>query len=217
MPCARCGDSVCVMRAQQMTWLSPYHALKQLRSGDAMLTGFGLVVQRSWECNDAVAEDIVVAAANSPTNRTLRILKLTQQHLTQVPSCMHLVVDLEELDLSFNSMQHVSASLGSLDQLRVLNLGSNRLKSLPDELGKLSNLMQLWISSNNLTTLPSTFSNLRKLVDLNAACASTCVWCLCVCDSRDMQLTGSVMTGQQRRRESCSDIPILLSSTYTTI
>lgn len=59
-------------------------------------------------------------------------LDLSELDLTQFPSSLGQLTQLQELDLSQNQLTTLSDSLGHLTQLRKLNLFSNQLTTLPD-------------------------------------------------------------------------------------
>lgn len=71
--------------------------------------------------------------------------------------------NLRLLDVSHNSLQHVSAELGACQQLRVLDLGKNKLESFPDVILKLPQLRTLLLYSNSIPILPENWDHLPYL------------------------------------------------------
>jgi internalin A len=75
-----------------------------------------------------------------------------------------------ELDLSSLGLTEMPSSLFKLKQLQELNLRNNQLREVPAELGKLKQLDVLWLGGNHLHKVPFALSELRKLqlIDLSA-------------------------------------------------
>ena len=94
-------------------------------------------------------------------------LDLSELDLTQFPSSLGQLTQLQELDLSQNQLTTLSDSLGHLTQLRKLNLFSNQLTTLPDWLGQLTQLQELDLGQNQLTTLPHSLGQLTQLQTLD--------------------------------------------------
>lgn len=78
-------------------------------------------------------------------------------------------VQLEELDVSRNSIARLPSSVGLCRRLSVLNLSSNRLSFLPDEMGNLHRLARLILSSNRLRAFPPALLDCRNLQDLDVS------------------------------------------------
>lgn len=76
-------------------------------------------------------------------------------------------VPLKNLDLSSNSLTHISPKIENLLTLTVLQLHDNALVSLPPEIGKLEKLVRLNISHNKLSVLPIDLFSLPELRHLN--------------------------------------------------
>ena len=120
--------------------------------------------------DDAVAQEVIAAAAGYKMKRTLRVLYLADKQLTVVGDDVARLTDLQELWLEGNALTRVPARLDRLVALRVLILAGNRLETLPDAVGKLTDLQQLWLDNNRLTQLPATFTKLTSLVELRLGC-----------------------------------------------
>ncbi|KAH8251819.1 hypothetical protein KR038_008993 [Drosophila bunnanda] len=77
-------------------------------------------------------------------------------------------VPLTNLDLSSNTLTHISPKIANLQQsLTVLTLHDNALVELPPEIGKLEKLMRLNVSHNKLKQLPRETYSLPELRHLN--------------------------------------------------
>lgn len=76
-------------------------------------------------------------------------------------------VPLNNLDLSSNSLSHISPKIENLLTLTVLQLHDNALVALPPEIGKLEKLVRLNLSHNKLSQLPSELFSLPDLRHLN--------------------------------------------------
>ncbi|XP_017035690.1 leucine-rich repeat-containing protein 40 isoform X2 [Drosophila kikkawai] len=77
-------------------------------------------------------------------------------------------VPLTNLDLSSNTLTHLSPKIANLQQsLTVLTLHDNALVELPPEIGKLEKLMRLNVSHNKLSQLPRETYSLPELRHLN--------------------------------------------------
>lgn len=76
-------------------------------------------------------------------------------------------VPLNNLDLSSNSLSHISPKIENLLTLTVLQLHDNALVALPPEIGKLEKLVRLNLSHNKLSQLPSELFSLPDLRNLN--------------------------------------------------
>ncbi|XP_016969731.2 leucine-rich repeat-containing protein 40 isoform X4 [Drosophila rhopaloa] len=76
-------------------------------------------------------------------------------------------VPLNNLDLSSNTLTHISPKIENLQSLTVLTLHDNALVKLPPEIGKLEKLMRLNVSHNKLSQLPREIYSLPELRHLN--------------------------------------------------
>ncbi len=100
-----------------------------------------------------------------PTDTTTHgVLNLSGQGLTKAPSYIFARTDIEELNLSNNSLDgSLQAEVRHLQNLKVLNLSNNKFTGVPAEVGQLKNLEVLDLSNNQLTGLPYELGNLSKL------------------------------------------------------
>ncbi|XP_017047064.1 leucine-rich repeat-containing protein 40 isoform X5 [Drosophila ficusphila] len=76
-------------------------------------------------------------------------------------------VPLNNLDLSSNTLTHISPKIENLQSLTVLTLHDNALVELPPEIGKLEKLIRLNVSHNKLSQLPREIYSLPELRHLN--------------------------------------------------
>ncbi|KAH8382664.1 hypothetical protein KR009_004680 [Drosophila setifemur] len=76
-------------------------------------------------------------------------------------------VPLNNLDLSSNTLTHLSPKIENLQSLTVLTVGDNALVELPSEISKLEKLMRLNVSHNKLSELPRGLYSLPELRHLN--------------------------------------------------
>ena len=65
-----------------------------------------------------------------------------------------LVLELEELDLSYNKLTYLPPSIGKLSKLKKLNLSGNRISYLPKEFENLVELKSLDMSGNPIENVP---------------------------------------------------------------
>jgi len=78
------------------------------------------------------------------------------------------LVNLEELDIQYNNLDHLSLNSGSFPRLCSLKLNYNKIPpSHLVELGNLQNLQILEIAANDFCTLPSSLSYLTTLTEIN--------------------------------------------------
>jgi len=61
----------------------------------------------------------------------------------------------KSLDLSELELSNVPTSVWELSQIEELNLGANRIAAIPDALGQLSNLRELVLLNNRIAAIPN--------------------------------------------------------------
>uniref|UniRef100_A0A6U4WLV8 Disease resistance R13L4/SHOC-2-like LRR domain-containing protein n=1 Tax=Hemiselmis andersenii TaxID=464988 RepID=A0A6U4WLV8_HEMAN len=121
----------------------------------------------------------------------MNMLDLRLKKLTSLPWDLAVLSNLQELDLSMNSFQHipdqctwkdghlatsltklsinqnivnnVPPEIGEMKRLKVLCCYDNRITSVPDTMHQMSSLTQLSIYNNALTSLPETFCQIPQL------------------------------------------------------
>lgn len=74
--------------------------------------------------------------------------------------------EVEELDLSWNTMRKLSSEIGLLTNLKKLDLSSNHLTTLPTEISKLTKLEILILKNNELSELLPEIKYLQNLKEL---------------------------------------------------
>jgi len=117
----------------------------------------------------------IFAPTNNPNGNTIsvsgnRTLNLSNQGLTSIPSYVFNQTNLEELNVSYNSLTgSIQSQIGQLKNLKVLNASYNKMTGVPAEVGQLKNLEVLDLSYNQLTGLPNELGNLINLKTLNLA------------------------------------------------
>lgn len=118
-------------------------------------------------------------------NPSVKVMDLSEQGLTEVPSWIGSLANLETLNLDRNQLKCLPAAIGNLQNLEELSLIGNDLIGLPDEIGNLKNLKSLDLgcsfvysvrsryqfdnppNCNELSILPSTIGQLDNLEVLN--------------------------------------------------
>lgn len=108
--------------------------------------------------------------SNIPTSldslTNLQDVDLSQNNLPRVPDALYTLPNLKRLNLSENCIIDVSSDIGDLwKNLVTLNLSRNKLKALPATLCKLSKLRRLYINDNqfDFDGIPSGIGKLYSL------------------------------------------------------
>ncbi len=97
-----------------------------------------------------------------------KILNLSNQGLTSIPSYVFNRADLEELNVSHNSLTGaIQSQIGKLKNLKIIDASYNQMTGVPAEVGQLQKLQILDLSYNQLTGLPYELGNLSNLKTLN--------------------------------------------------
>ncbi len=99
--------------------------------------------------------------------RKLRVLRIIENNLSDLPEFVRNWTMLEELNVAGNQIVRLPRGIKDLKLLRSLDLHANKLTLLPDEIGDLPSLTELVLSYNYLQALPSSIGNLRELVSLH--------------------------------------------------
>lgn len=118
-------------------------------------------------------------------NPSVKVMDLSEQGLTEVPSWIGNLANLKTLNLDRNQLKCLPEAIGNLQNLEELSLVGNDLIGLPDEIGNLTNLKSLDLgcsfvysvssryqfnnppNCNELSTLPATIGQLDNLEVLN--------------------------------------------------
>jgi internalin A len=87
--------------------------------------------------------------------------------LTNLPSKIGEISNLEELSVHNNQLMVLPAEIGRLTKLTMLDLNDNRLTSLPAEIGQLNNLRILDLGRNDSLSLPPEIrgKRCRKIIE----------------------------------------------------
>ncbi|XP_015109989.1 leucine-rich repeat-containing protein 7 [Diachasma alloeum] len=96
----------------------------------------------------------------------LRVLNLSDNFLSTLPSVISLLIHLEDLDLSKNRLSTTPDVILTFRSLKKLSLRDNLLTELPD-LEVLEHLEQLDVSKNSLVSLPASLASLTRLKQLD--------------------------------------------------
>jgi len=94
-------------------------------------------------------------------------LDLSENQLTELPTELGELTQLQELDLAGNQLTGMPSWLGKLRRLRRLDLRNNQFAEAPKELWKLKQLQKLNLTENELTELPAKLGRLRQLQQLH--------------------------------------------------
>lgn len=86
--------------------------------------------------------------------RSLTVLNLNNNAITNLPSDISKLISLEKLSLDGNHLRTLPIELCALKNLLELRIANNRLERLPLELGFLSRLEELHVPLNKLRELP---------------------------------------------------------------
>ncbi|EFA79149.1 villin [Heterostelium album PN500] len=97
---------------------------------------------------------------------TLEDLDLSYNSLQLLSDELYHVVNLKKLNISFNQLQSIGANIALLKQLKVLNLSNNQLVAIPKEIGQSLSLQIINISFNKLEALPKEIGLLNQLTKL---------------------------------------------------
>lgn len=85
----------------------------------------------------------------------------------EIPKHIHLLKNLQFLDLSGLGLTVLPDEICSLSSLSILILRGNNLNSLPNKFSDLENLQVLDLSRNHWNGFPTQIKNLKKLTCLN--------------------------------------------------
>ncbi len=96
-----------------------------------------------------------------------KLLNLSQNQLTTLPSEICRLTNLQQLNLNNNRLTTLPAEIGNLTNLQELYLYENQLTTLPAKIVNLTNLQQFNLGGNRLTTLPAKIVNLTNLQQFN--------------------------------------------------
>lgn len=95
-------------------------------------------------------------------------LKLGHNKISDLPSDIFQLKNLQHLALEYNNLDRFPDSLKNLSQLITLNISHNPIRDLTKDIGCLTSLEILWCNSCCLTYLPEEIGNLTNLETLGA-------------------------------------------------
>lgn len=103
-------------------------------------------------------------------NLPIEFLNLQYNHLTKLPASIQLVETLEDLNLTGNNLTDTKTytHLSKLTKLRSLWLNNNNLDVLPKTISQLKQLCNLYFEHNNLTDLPDGFKKMKRVWVIHA-------------------------------------------------
>jgi internalin A len=84
--------------------------------------------------------------------------------LTNLPTEIGQLTNLQSLDLKVNQLTSLPAEIGQLTKLRSLDLSNNQLTGLPAGIGRLSNLQSLNLEGNQLPKLPPEIQGVQSIL-----------------------------------------------------
>ncbi len=99
--------------------------------------------------------------------KQLELLELAGNEIERLPDWLCELHRLEELSVEGNQLGQLPVSLGQLTRLSSLSLEDNKLRALPESLCDLHELTELYVHGNEITCLPARFGNLKTLVELS--------------------------------------------------
>lgn len=96
----------------------------------------------------------------------VKSLDLSDQKLTQLPSDITKLINLEKVDIGSNPNLDLVQAFDILKQignLKTLWLTDGKIKAIPDNISELKNLEELWLDDNELTSFPEPVKQLKNL------------------------------------------------------
>ncbi|XP_059178446.1 protein flightless-1 homolog [Physella acuta] len=105
------------------------------------------------------------------TLTNLQDVDLSYNTLTRVPEALYKLESLKRLNLSNNEIGELSLMIDIWTKMETLNLSRNKLKALPSSLHKLQNLKKLYVNQNQLDFegIPANIGKLHNLEVFSAA------------------------------------------------
>ncbi|NEO57234.1 MAG: GTPase, partial [Okeania sp. SIO3B5] len=97
----------------------------------------------------------------------LEVLNLSGNQLTTLPESISQLINLTRLYLSGNQLTTLPESISQLTNLTMLDLYDNQLTTLPESISQLTNLTMLDLYDNQLITLPESIFQLTNLTMLD--------------------------------------------------
>ena len=127
-----------------------------------LLLGAGCQISQNTNINSPTPVNQPVPPAPVVTKGAS--LNLSNKGLTALPKYVLDRTDLQELNISYNSLTgSLPGEIRWLQNLEILNASYNKMTGVPAEVGQLSKLKILDLSYNQLTGLPNEIANLKQL------------------------------------------------------
>lgn len=99
-------------------------------------------------------------------NSKTRIIDLSNQNLTEIPSEVFRCANLRKLYIYNNKIRSIPSEIKNLKHLITLDISNNELGRIYAPIGSLKKLRILMLNKNNIKILPSQFAELRNLIKL---------------------------------------------------
>jgi len=97
------------------------------------------------------------------TLKTLKVLNLACNNLTEISVEIGSLYNLTELYLEGNKISVIPPQIGNLSKLRKFNLGQNNVSRIPKEISQCQDLEMLMIDFNPIGSLPQAIGQLKNL------------------------------------------------------
>jgi Leucine-rich repeat (LRR) protein len=100
--------------------------------------------------------------------KNLEEIDLSKNTITEIPAELTTIPKLKRLQLNFNQLKHENIHFTKNKHLEAINLQENALTTIPKEIKKNRRLNSLWIGNNNLQSLDNqAFTGLKRLEVIN--------------------------------------------------
>ncbi|MCP4352817.1 MAG: leucine-rich repeat protein [Desulfobacterales bacterium] len=141
----------------------PKHVIKKIKEvKEKQLKELDL----SWKYNQSKDEKLTQIPTEVFELEQLEVLNLRSNQLTAVPDSISRLQNLTSLVLSRNKLTAVPDSITRLQNLTSLVLSRNKLTAVPDSITRLQNLTSLVLGVNQLTAVPDSITRLQILTSL---------------------------------------------------
>jgi Leucine-rich repeat (LRR) protein len=100
-------------------------------------------------------------------SRYIQHVRLHGNGLLFLPNAVYQIIGLKELEVSWNRLSSLNASIGNLISLERLDLSFNSIVYIPSELSKCTSLTYLNVSDNKIKRIPAALRFCRSLQDLH--------------------------------------------------
>jgi Leucine-rich repeat (LRR) protein len=100
-------------------------------------------------------------------SKHLQHIRLHGNGLLFLPNVLYHILGLKELDVSWNRLSSLNASIGNLTSLERLDISFNALVYIPSEIRKCTSLTCLNVSDNKIKRIPAALRSCLKLQELH--------------------------------------------------